>query len=678
MQKDNYEDLIWSLDIDAILEEHRSKMLASMAKQIRRYLSDGVVLVEGRPGYGRRVELSETNIAQYFDDYHGSGIFEQILMSALRTGYNLDRYLALKVCDYVPEMDRQRISKRDLKMLTRRVGLTTWNEDVTHELAKRFPKKQIFYYLRRNPRYHAAVEHYENLSEQNAILHENMLREIPDDYTEFYPLARQMHRHFVIHEGPTNSGKTYQAINALRESEKGIYLGPLRLLAYEQFESLNMDEYPCSLVTGEERIEVPGSRYQASTVEMFNPEAQYEVAVIDECQMISDESRGGSWTAAILGICADEVHLCCASNAVPLLIRLIEDCEDDYEGVHHKRQTPLRMEQRDFSFPKSVQEKDALIVFSKRDVHAVASELQRHGIACSVIYGSLPYDVRHDEARKFMEGDTQVVVATDAIGMGMNLPIQRVVFLETAKFDGKDLRPLLPEEVQQIAGRAGRRGLFNVGYVNAFGDRPFIASSLTEKVPDLTHAAIAFPQSLLGLDASLSDILKRWNTIPEKPGYEKENLDIEIALCEQLEKISGKGDKELIYQFLMIPFDEKEDYLNHLWEDFYRAERAGREIRFSSVRPNLENFVDPKARDLPELELAYKVCDLTFYYDQRFSHTEDLEEITETKQEISDMIMRILEEQKLPAKHCKYCGRPLPWNYRYGMCERCHKKHRWR
>lgn len=115
MQKDNYEDLIWSLDIDAILEEHRSKMLASMAKQIRRYLSDGVVLVEGRPGYGRRVELSETNIAQYFDDYHGSGIFEQILMSALRTGYNLDRYLALKVCDYVPEMDRQRISKRDLK-----------------------------------------------------------------------------------------------------------------------------------------------------------------------------------------------------------------------------------------------------------------------------------------------------------------------------------------------------------------------------------------------------------------------------------------------------------------------------------------------------------------------------------------------------------------------------------
>ena len=96
------------------------------------------------------------------------------------------------------------------------------------------------------------------------------------------------------------------------------------------------------------------------------------------------------------------------------------------------------------------------------------------------------------------------------------------------------------------------------------------------------------------------------------------------------------------------------------------------------MRPDLSHLIRPDARDLPELELAYKICDLTFYYKQRFRHMEDLEEIRSAKQGITDMIMQILEEQKLPSKRCKYCGRPLPWNYRYNMCERCHKKHRWR
>lgn len=678
MQKDNYESILWTLDLDDIISQHRSKITAAIAKQLRRYLVSGPVLTEGRPGYGRRVELSAANIALWFDDYGRSGIFEQFLFCALHTSQDLNRYLALKICDYVPEMDRQRISKRDLKTLTRMVGETDWSDKLMRELKKRFPRKQVFFYLRKNPRYDAVVEEYENASERNAVLHENMLREIPDDFIDLYPLARQMHRHFVIHVGPTNSGKTYQAMQALRESEKGIYMGPLRLLAYEQFESLNMDDDPCDLVTGEERIEIPSARYQASTVEMFNPEAQYEVAVVDEAQMIADEDRGGSWTSAILGLCAEEIHVCCAAHAVKLIIRLIEDCGDDYEVIHHKRQTPLRVEHQEFVFPNSVRDKDALIVFSKRDVHAVASELQRRGIPCSVIYGSLPYDVRHDEARKFIEGETRVVVATDAIGMGMNLPIQRVVFLATAKFDGKDLRPLHLDEVQQIAGRAGRRGLFDVGYVNAFGDLSFIEECLQTQVPDLTEAVIAFPESLLGLDAKLSDILKRWNMMPDKEGYRKENLDIQIALCEQLERISEPRDKDLIYQFLLVPFDEKEEYLNHLWESFYLAERAGRDIPFDEVRPDLSHLIRPDARDLPELELAYKICDLTFYYKQRFRHMEDLEEIRSAKQGISDMIMQILEEQKLPSKRCKYCGRPLPWNYRYNMCERCHKKHRWR
>ena len=198
---------------------------------------------------------------------------------------------------------------------------------------------------------------------------------------------------------------------------------------------MNLDGCACNLLTGEETIDIPGAKHQASTVEMLDLTKIYDCAVIDEAQMIADKDRGGAWTTAVLGVCAEEVHVCCAMNAVELLIHLIDDCEDTYEVVYHQRQTRLALDNENFDFPGSVHEKDALIVFSRRNVHAVASELQRRGVLCSVIYGALPYDVRHEEARKFMNGETQVVVATDAIGLGMNLPIRRIVFLEQSKFD---------------------------------------------------------------------------------------------------------------------------------------------------------------------------------------------------------------------------------------------------
>ena len=137
-----------------------------------------------------------------------------------------------------------------------------------------------------------------------------------------------MRRHFYLHLGPTNSGKTYEGIQRLHGAQCGLYLGPLRLLAAEQFEALNIADVPCSLVTGEEQIRVPFSRVQSSTVEMADLQTHYDVAVIDECQMIADRDRGGAWTAAILGLCADEIHACASQDAEALLTRIIEDCGD--------------------------------------------------------------------------------------------------------------------------------------------------------------------------------------------------------------------------------------------------------------------------------------------------------------------------------------------------------------
>ena len=652
---------------EAFLPEFVDLLIAKLEKYFRtqRVRVFGLNM-EGRPnsiGW-----LNADNVGDYLSLYGDVGLLEPILYKYVLQGMPPAYSFALELSH------RYHLPKTGAFVSNAAGEITSAGlmGDVYRALYEQMPIERVVELLKQNGRYGKLMKHYEAEVKRLRHLHENMLREIPDNYIDLYPLARRMDRHFIIHAGPTNSGKTYQAIEALKAAETGVYLGPLRLLAYEQFEAMNMAMVPCNLLTGEETVDIPGARHQASTVEMLNLSTIYDCAVIDEAQMIADKDRGGAWTTAVLGVCAEEVHICCAPNAVDLLIHLIEDCEDTYEIVYHQRQTQLALDRETFDFPGSVREKDALIVFSRRNVHAVASELQRRGILCSVIYGALPYDVRHEEARKFMNGDTQVVVATDAIGLGMNLPIRRIVFLEQSKFDGEEVRYLKPDEVQQIAGRAGRRGMYEIGFVNSFGEKRFIRQQLLTQNPPLTSAVIDFPPSLLGLDASLSDILKRWNAIPEKAGYHKADLTLKIELCEQLETFSD--DKDLIYRFLMIPFDEKEDALRDLWVALFLKQQAGEAVRSVDYLPYGGTI--PAGVQLQDLEYAYKVCDLLYYYLERFGRDEELPAVRDEKRFISEGITELLEKQQLPENRCKKCGRRLPWNYRYRICESCHLRER--
>ena len=657
--------------VPELAAEYLPDFVDSLTEQLEKYFRTQRVRVfainmEGRPT--SIAWLNADNVSDYLRVFGDTGLLEPILYKYVLQGMPVVYRYALELAQ------RYHLPKTGafVSSAAREISASGLMGKVYEDLYARMTTEHVVELLKQNGRYGKIMKHYESELKRLRNLHENMLREIPENYIDLYPLARRMDRHFIIHAGPTNSGKTYQAIQALKQAETGIYLGPLRLLAYEQFEAMNMDLVPCNLLTGEETIDVPGARHQASTVEMLNLSTIYDCAVIDEAQMIADKDRGGAWTTAVLGVCAEEVHICCAMNAVELLIHLIEDCEDTYEVVYHQRQTRLALDNETFDFPGSVREKDALIVFSRRNVHAVASELQRRGILCSVIYGALPYDVRHEEARKFMNGETQVVVATDAIGLGMNLPIRRIVFLEQSKYDGEEVRYLKSDEVQQIAGRAGRRGMYEIGFVNSFGEKRFIRQKLLEANPTLTSAVIDFPPSLLGLDASLSDILKRWNDIPEKPGYHKADLSLKIELCELLETLSE--DKELIYRFLMIPFDEKEDALRELWVRLFLKTQAGEAVVAREFLPF--NGSIPNAIGLQELEYSYKVCDLLYYYLERFGRDEELPDVREEKRIISIGITELLEKQQLPENRCKRCGRRLPWNYRYRVCESCHLRSR--
>ena len=543
---------------------------------------------------------------------------------------------------------------------------------VLNSLNHRFSGERIRRLLEKNPELIRLQKSADAAGRREKRIRAALLDAIPEHYRDLYPLARQMKRHFFLHLGPTNSGKTYEGVQRLRGAENGLYLGPLRLLAAEQFETLNLDDVPCSLVTGEEQIRVPFSRVQSSTVEMADLKVHYDVAVIDECQMIADRNRGGAWTAAILGLCADEIHACASPDAEGLLTRIIEDCGDELTVVRHERMTPLEVEKDGFQFPNSVRPGDALIVFSKARVHAVAAELRSRGHKVSLIYGALPPDVRRNQADRFMRGVTDVVVSTDAIAMGMNLPIRRVVFLESEKYDGDITRALTDAEIKQIAGRAGRYGIYEIGYVNAFGFRKEIARALSRPLLPLTEGVISFPDSLLGIPLPLTRILQQWLRMQDRGCFSKASTVRMAELAEMME--TPKTDRHLLYRFLCIPFDEKEPDLLTRWKTMYHAECRGQHI---SVLPELPEMQDPESctiRMLDTLEADYRRCDLYYNYTRLFLEDPDplLQEIQRRKDLISQGIVHILSTQKLQQRVCPSCRRRLPWNWPYRLCDACH------
>ena len=303
----------------------------------------------------------------------------------------------------------------------------------------------------------------------------------PDSYIE---RGKQLKRSFVLHVGPTNSGKTYDAIEDLKANAPGTYLGPLRLLALEMFDKINAAGIPCSMLTGEESIPVENAQIVSSTIELCDTRRHFKTAVIDEAQLIADPGRGASWLKAICLVDAEVVHICMAPEALHYIEGLIRQFSDRYSVVRHERLAPLRYGGICRGY-QDLRPDDALIVFSRKSVLSTAALLERNGFRASVIYGALPPEARRNEVRKYTRGETNLVVATDAIGLGISLPIKRIIFAETEKFDGREFRPLTTAEVNQIGGRAGRYGLNEFGEVLVLGNKSIIQEKLGKQVREL-------------------------------------------------------------------------------------------------------------------------------------------------------------------------------------------------
>lgn len=287
----------------------------------------------------------------------------------------------------------------------------------------------------------------------------------------------------IAHLGPTNSGKTHDALRFLVDSGRGVYAAPLRMLAQEAHRRLaaEVGEDGVGLVTGEERVN-PDAPIVCCTAEMAPMHG--ETLVLDEVQWAEDEERGSAWTRLMLGGEYRHILLLGAVEALPL----VEEAFPDVEVRFFERKSPL-----EWTGKKGIvglRPGTVIVAFSRRAVIGLAGELnQLHPGKVAVLYGAMPLASRREEIDRFLSGAAEVCAATDVLGHGVNLPCETLLFAETDKFDGKERRDLEPWEIAQIAGRAGRFGFHERGHVGvltgvpwAHPDPELVQSALTPHV----------------------------------------------------------------------------------------------------------------------------------------------------------------------------------------------------
>jgi ATP-dependent RNA helicase SUPV3L1/SUV3 len=481
-------------------------------------------------------------------------------------------------------------------------------------------------------------------------------------FTNSFSLARSIKRHHHFYLGPTNSGKTYQALLALETAASGVYLAPLRLLAMEVRDRLVAAGVPCNLITGEERVLIEGAQHTASTIEMMNPNRQVEVAVIDEIQMLQDPDRGSAWTAALVGAPASKVFICGSTAVTAPCINAIEALGETYDVTYLERKTPLLLEDESLcgkrysrqKLKPKLQKGDAVIAFSRKDVLTLSARFRQWGFSVASIYGALAPEVRRTESERFNTGAADILVATDAIGMGLNLPIRRVIFSHIHKFDGVASRLLNMTEVRQIAGRAGRFGIYETGYVNVLENDELIHIEhmlLTDDTADLQKLPINI--NMMQIDGIAARLHTR--KISEILIYHQERSRFEHALFE-LTSLNAQISQALLVDEYAPDMSLKDKYifvcapisLNVAFEkDYYLLclqSVAQSRVRHLPPRPAWLDADSPKHLEAAEL-LSHNLslyAWLSFKFPQFFV---DGSQVMALRQQVSRYIERALLTQ---------------------------------
>ncbi|MBS4956068.1 MAG: RNA helicase [Clostridium sp.] len=456
----------------------------------------------------------------------------------------------------------------------------------------------------------------------------------PDNPKDEYIITRRMKRKIYIHLGDTNTGKTYNAVERLKTAKKGVYLSPLRILALENYDKLNNEGIVCDLMTGEEEIIKENSTHVSCTIEKVNLKQSYDIAVIDEIQMISDTQRGIAWSRAVLGLRCNEIHICGAMNAKELLIKILEDCEDDYEIKEYHRNIPLLVESKNFSY-NDVQEGDAIVVFSKKRVLEIAQDYSNKNIKTSIIYGDLPPEVRKMQYEQFINKENKVLVTTDAIGMGVNLPIRRIIFMSIRKFDGEEVRELTSQEVKQIAGRAGRKGIYDTGYVAGVSDTYNFISRKLEVKDDVIKQAVIGPSEVILTIKSLplNEKLVLWKTRESKiEYYTKMDISEYLLILEKIKRYKLKEEDQ--WDLLKVPFDVSSEELMNKFLEYVDEVFVAK----------LDEITKPTCftGNLDDLEIYYQKINMYYSFSKIFNLKFDVDWVYSERLKVSEDINEIL------------------------------------
>jgi len=253
--------------------------------------------------------------------------------------------------------------------------------------------------------------------------------------------------------GPTNTGKTFLAIETMLSFDSGMIGFPLRLLAREVYDKIIKKINPnnVALITGEEKIIPSNAKYYLCTVESMPIDKNLEFVGIDEIQMCADHERGHIFTDRLLNLRGEKLTMLMGSNTIK---NIIINLDEDTEFVNKERLSKLSY--KGHKKISRIDRKTAIIAFSAEEVYAIAELVRRQKGGAAIVMGSLSPKTRNAQVELYQSGDVDFLVATDAIGMGINMDLENVYFSNLKKFDGKKLRRLNLSEIGQIAGRAGR------------------------------------------------------------------------------------------------------------------------------------------------------------------------------------------------------------------------------
>lgn len=381
--------------------------------------------------------------------------------------------------------------------------------------------------------------------------------------------------------GPTNTGKTHLAIERMLGHETGMIGLPLRLLAREVYDKIvaRVGADKVALITGEEKIKPEGARYWVCTVEAMPPDVQTDFLAIDEIQLAADPERGHVFTDRLLYARGKLETLMLGAGTM-------RDCISDLIPGANFISRP-RLSKLTYAGEKKLTRlpaRSAVVTFSANDVYSIAELVRRQRGGCAVVLGALSPRTRNAQVALYQSGDVDFLIATDAIGMGLNLDLDHVALAATRKFDGEVHRDLTPSELGQIAGRAGRH--MNDGTFGVTGGADPLPADLVERLENHNFDAVKVLQ-WRARDLDFSNLYNLRDSLRQPPRegrLQRARMADDVLALETLsgdrditDLASTRAAVELLWDVCQVPDYRKISTQNHaeLIGTLYKALMSG-------------------------------------------------------------------------------------------------------